>query len=43
MEGNEQLAVIIPMLKQVGAGIAPEQLDVRRRAHHSTLRPCLVT
>ena len=27
MEGNEQLAVIIPMLKQVGAGIAPEQLD----------------
>ena len=27
MEGNEQLAVIIPMLKQVGAGIAAEQLD----------------
>ena len=27
MEGNEQLAVIIPMLKKVGAGIAPEQLD----------------
>lgn len=27
MEGNEQLAVIIPMLKQVGAGIQPEQLD----------------
>ena len=27
MEGNEQLAVIIPMLKQVGDGISPEQLD----------------
>lgn len=27
MEGNEQLAVIIPMLKRVGAGIAAEQLD----------------
>jgi uncharacterized protein (TIGR03086 family) len=27
MEGNEQLAVIIPMLKEVGAGIAKEQLD----------------
>jgi uncharacterized protein (TIGR03086 family) len=27
MEGNEQLAVIIPMLKQVGNGIHPEQLD----------------
>jgi uncharacterized protein (TIGR03086 family) len=27
MEGNEQLAVIIPMLKQVGAGIAAGQLD----------------
>jgi uncharacterized protein (TIGR03086 family) len=27
MEGNEQLAVIIPMLKHVGAGIVPEQLD----------------
>ena len=27
MEGNEQLAIIIPMLKQVGAGIAAEQLD----------------
>jgi uncharacterized protein (TIGR03086 family) len=27
MEGNEQLEVIIPMLKQVGAGIANEQLD----------------
>ena len=26
MEGNEQLAVIIPMLKQVGAGISTEQL-----------------
>ena len=26
MEGNEQLAVIIPMLKQVGAGITSEQL-----------------
>jgi uncharacterized protein (TIGR03086 family) len=26
MQGNEQLAVIIPMLKQVGAGIRPEQL-----------------
>jgi uncharacterized protein (TIGR03086 family) len=26
MEGNEQLAVIIPMLKHVGAGILPEQL-----------------
>ena len=27
MEGNEQLEVIIPMLKQVRAGIRPEQLD----------------
>ena len=27
MEGNEQLAIIIPMLKNVGAGIAAEQLD----------------
>lgn len=27
MEGNDQLAVIIPMLKKVGAGILPEQLD----------------
>jgi uncharacterized protein (TIGR03086 family) len=27
MEGNEQLAVIIPMLKRVGKGIRPEQLD----------------
>ena len=27
MEGTEQLAVIIPMLKQVGQGIQPEQLD----------------
>ena len=27
MEGNEQLAVIIPMLKQVGAGIRAKQLD----------------
>ena len=27
MEGNEQLAVIIPMLKQVGNGIQPEQYD----------------
>ena len=27
MEGNAQLAVIIPMLKHVGAGIAPEQLN----------------
>lgn len=27
MEGNEQLAVIIPMLKQVGKGIQPEQYD----------------
>ncbi|MCU1456542.1 MAG: hypothetical protein JWL73_634 [Actinomycetia bacterium] len=27
MEGSEQLAVIIPMLKTVGAGILPEQLD----------------
>jgi hypothetical protein len=27
MEGNEQLAVIIPMPKQVGAGILPEQLN----------------
>lgn len=27
MEGNEQLAVIVPMLKAVGAGITPEQLD----------------
>lgn len=27
MEGNDQLAVIVPMLKQVGAGILPEQLD----------------
>jgi uncharacterized protein (TIGR03086 family) len=27
MEGNEQLAVVIPMLKEVGAGIRPEQLD----------------
>ena len=27
MEGNEQLVVIIPMLKQVGAGIAAGQLD----------------
>jgi uncharacterized protein (TIGR03086 family) len=27
MEGNDQLAVIIPMLKQVGDGIQPEQLD----------------
>jgi uncharacterized protein (TIGR03086 family) len=27
MEGNEQLAVIIPMLKKVGAGITPQQLD----------------
>lgn len=26
MEGNEQLAVIVPMLKHVGAGIRPEQL-----------------
>ncbi|MEA3183695.1 MAG: hypothetical protein QOJ74_172 [Ilumatobacteraceae bacterium] len=26
MEGNEQLAVLIPMLKKVGAGITPEQL-----------------
>ncbi len=26
MEGNEQLAVIIPMLKQVAEGIRPEQL-----------------
>jgi uncharacterized protein (TIGR03086 family) len=27
MEGNEQLAVIIPMLKQVGHGIKPGQYD----------------
>jgi len=27
MEGNQQLAVIIPMLKQVGAGIRADQLD----------------
>lgn len=27
MEGNEQLQVIIPMLKQVGIGIKSEQLD----------------
>ncbi len=27
MEGSEQLAVIIPMLKQVGKGIQPEHLD----------------
>jgi uncharacterized protein (TIGR03086 family) len=27
MEGNEQLAVVIPMLKQVGAGIRTEQLE----------------
>lgn len=27
MEGNDQLEVIIPMLKQVGAGILTEQLD----------------
>ncbi len=27
MEGNEQLAVIIPMLNRVGAGIRREQLD----------------
>lgn len=27
MEGNEQLAVIIPMLKKVVAGIRPEQLE----------------
>ena len=27
MEGNEQLAVIIPMLKQVGNGIPPERYD----------------
>jgi len=27
MEGNDQLAVIIPMLKQVGAGIKTGQLD----------------
>ena len=27
MEGNEQLAIIIPLLKQVGAGIVAEQLD----------------
>ncbi len=27
MEGNEQLAVIIPMLKQVGNGIQPAQYD----------------
>ena len=27
MEGNEQLAVIIPMLKNVGARITPQQLD----------------
>jgi uncharacterized protein (TIGR03086 family) len=27
MEGNDQLAIIIPMLKYVGAGIRPEQLD----------------
>ncbi|GAC1601955.1 MAG: TIGR03086 family metal-binding protein [Acidimicrobiales bacterium] len=27
MEGNDQLAVIVPMLKQVGAGISAEQLD----------------
>ena len=27
MEGNEQLAVIIPMLKNVGARITPQQLE----------------
>jgi uncharacterized protein (TIGR03086 family) len=27
VEGSEQLAVIIPMLKKVGAGILPEQLE----------------
>lgn len=27
MEGNEQLAVIIPMLQQVGNGIQPDQYD----------------
>ncbi len=27
MEGNEQLAVIIPMLKKVGAGIGADQFD----------------
>lgn len=27
MEGNEQLAVVIPMLKQVGAGIRADQLE----------------
>jgi uncharacterized protein (TIGR03086 family) len=27
MEGNEQLEIIIPMLKRVGAGILTEQLD----------------
>lgn len=27
MEGNDQLAVIIPMLKQVGSGIRTEELD----------------
>jgi uncharacterized protein (TIGR03086 family) len=27
MEGNDQLAIIIPMLKHVGARIRPEQLD----------------
>lgn len=27
MDGNEQLAVIIPLLKEVGANIRPDQLD----------------
>jgi uncharacterized protein (TIGR03086 family) len=37
MEGNEQLAVIIPMLKQVGAAIVPEQLDGSTPCAHFTV------
>ena len=37
MEGNEQLAVIIPMLKNVGAGIVPQQLDGSTPCAHFTV------
>ncbi|MEP7115592.1 MAG: hypothetical protein ABI862_20170 [Ilumatobacteraceae bacterium] len=43
MEGNEQLAVIIPMLKKVGAGIVVGQLGGRRRARRSVSRGCSIT
>lgn len=41
MEGNEQLAVIIPMLKQVGSGIQPDQYDDATPCASFTVRDVL--